>query len=122
MAKPTHQDALVMLNLMQWAAMANLSEASRFVWGERFIEDFDEFVEKYPIGTEEYAYATLVSGYYETIGTLWKNDLLNEDLLFDWILVTPSWNRLKGFTLGLRESVGEEKLYENFEALSAAQK
>ena len=122
MTKPTHQDAMVMLNVMQWAALADLNTASRFVWGDDFIEEFKELVEKYPRGTKEYSYVVLVCGYFETIGTLWKNDLFNEDLLFDWILVAPSWDRLKGFALGLREQIGEKRLYENFEALAVAQK
>lgn len=121
MAKPTHEDALVMLNLLQWAAQADLNKASRFVWGDEYIEEYNKFIEKYPRGTKEYGYASLVCGYFETIGALWKNDLFNQDLLFDWILVTPSWERLKGFALGLRNETGEEKMYEHFEALSAAQ-
>ena len=122
MAKPTHQDAMVMLNLMQWAAMADLNSATRFVWSDQYVEDYAQFVEKYPTGTLENGYVTLFCGYYESIGTLWKNDLLNENLLFDWLLISAPWDRVKGYALGLREEIGEPRLYENFEALAAAQK
>lgn len=122
MTKPTHQDAMVMLNIMQWAALADLESASRFIWGDKYIKEFEEFVKKYPPGTKEYSRVLRFCGYYETIGTLWKNELLNEDLLFDWLLIKPSWDRVSGFTLGLRAETGEKRMFENFEALAGAQK
>lgn len=56
----------------------------------------------------------------ETLGKLYKNDLFNEELLFDWLAVSMVWERIKGFALGLREAAGEPRLYENFEAMAKA--
>lgn len=121
MPKPTHEDALLMLQLAQWGAVSGLAEATNWMWSDQFIVDFAEFTKKYPTGSNEARYANQICGYYETLGTLYKHGLLNEDLLFDWLAVPLVWNRIKGFALGVRQTVGEPRLYENFEAMANAQ-
>lgn len=120
MTKPTYQDATIMLQLAQWGALSGTPEAMNWIWSDQFIPDFAEFVKKYPAGSAEYGYATRVCGWYETIGTLYKQELFNEALLFDWLAVSLVWDRIKGFALGLREQSGEPRIYENFEAMAKA--
>lgn len=122
MAKPTHQDAIIMLRLYQLSAIAGLSEATNWMWSDNFITDYAEFIKKYPPGSEGYEKATRICGYYETIGTLYKNGLFNEELLFDWLAVYLVWDRIKNFAIGLREEAREPRLFENFEAMAKAQK
>jgi len=122
MAKPTHQDATLMLQLLQVAAAMGLSDATGWIWSDQFIPEFAEFVEKYPPGTEGYGNATKVCNWFETLGTLYKHGLFNEELLFDWLAVGLMWGRMKGFALGVREQAGEPRMYEYFEALAKAQK
>ncbi len=43
-----------------------------------------------------------------------------DDLLFDWLAVSAVWERIKGYALGVRQGAGNPRLYENFEALAAA--
>ena len=62
-------------------------QARGFIWSESFISDPKEFFDKYPPGTDEWNYVGGVAAWYETIGTLWKHGLLDEDLLFDWLWV-----------------------------------
>ena len=122
MAKPTHQDANIMLQLLQvWAAL-DISDAVGWVWSREFIPEFAEFVKKYPAGTEEYRYASKVCMYLESVGALYKHGLFSEELLFDWVAVDIVWERIKGFALGLREAADNPRLYENFEAMANAQK
>jgi hypothetical protein len=121
MSAPTYDDAHVMLQLARWGAESNLNKAVRFVWGDKYIDDYQEFIKKYPRGTKEYGYVMQVCGWYESLAALWVNDLFNEKLLGDWVLATNIWERVKGFALGLREEVGEAKLYEHFEALAKKQ-
>jgi hypothetical protein len=122
MAKPTHQDANIMLQLLQvWAAL-DISDAVGWVWSGEFIPEFAEFVKKYPAGTEEYRDASKVCMYLESVGALYKHGLFSEELLFDWVAVDVVWERIKGFALGLREGAGDPRLYENFEAMANAQK
>lgn len=122
MVKPTHQDAIIMLRLYQLSAIAGLSEATNWMWSDNFITDYAEFIKKYPPGSEGYEKATRICGYYETIGTLYKNGLFNEELLFDWLAVYLVWDRIKNFAIGLREEAREPRLFENFEAMAKAQK
>ena len=79
---------------------------------------YDEFVKKYPPGSDEYGKATKVCGWFESIGTLYKQELLNGELLFDWIAVKLPWSRLEKFAHGVRKKSGEPRLYENFESMT----
>jgi hypothetical protein len=122
MAKPTREDATLMLELLQvWAAMG-ISDAAGWVWSGEFIPEFAAFVEKYPAGSEGFKNASRVCLWFETVGTLHKHGLLSEELLFDWLATDQVWDRLKGFAAGLREGAGNPGLYENFEAMAGAQK
>ena len=120
MEKPTYQDATLVLQLMQLHSMAGLSEAMNWIWSDQFIFDYADFIKKYPIGSEENISVSKICGHFETIGTLWKYKLINEELLFDWLAVAMVWNRVKGFALGVRQVLGEPRLYENFEAMVKA--
>jgi len=111
-----------MLQLAQLNAVWGVHAALNWVWSDEFVPDYAEFVEKHPAGSEGFRNASNVCGWYETIGTLYKHGLFNEELLFDWLAVYLVWDRVKGFALGMREQVGEPRLYENFEAMAKAQK
>jgi hypothetical protein len=120
MTKPTYQDASLMLQLAQWGAVSGLSEATNWLWSDQFIPDYTEFVRKYPLGSEGTLIAAKVCGYFETLATLWKHGLLNEELVFDWLAVSMIWDRIKSYAIGVRQAAGNPRLYENFEALAKA--
>ncbi|PKP56814.1 hypothetical protein CVT91_12175 [Candidatus Atribacteria bacterium HGW-Atribacteria-1] len=122
MAKPNYQDATLMLQLAQWGATLGLNEVMNWMWSDQFIPDYAEFVKKYPRGSEGFANASKICGVFETIGTLYKHGLLNEELLFDWLAIDLVWDRIKGFALGMRKQTGEPRIHENFEAMAKAQK
>lgn len=121
MAKPTHEDAKIVLELAQLGAQSQYSEAVNWLWSDEFIADYDGFKEKYPRGSREFRMANQICGFYETVGALWKHGLLNEDLLFDWLWVGGPWERIKGFAMGLRKESDNPRIYELFEALAAAE-
>jgi hypothetical protein len=117
MAKPTHKDANLMLQLVRsWPV-----EATDWMWSDDFTSDYKEFAARHPGGGEAFANIRAVLGWYETIGTLHKHGLLNEDLLFDWLAVDLTWDRMKSHALGWREEIGNPHMYENFEAMAKAQ-
>jgi hypothetical protein len=120
MAKPTHEDATIMLQLAQWGAAIGLSEASNWMWSDEFVPDAEGFRAKYPMGSEGMRKLFAIGNYFETIGTLWKHGLLNEDLIFDWLAVSMVWDRVKNCFLDFRKEAGNPRLYENFEALANA--
>jgi hypothetical protein len=118
MVKPTHKDAELMLQIAQWNSMSGVPEAMNWLWSDEFVSDYTAFVKKYPPGSDGYLKASRICGAFETIGTLYKNNLLNKELLFDWIAVAMVWKRIKGFALGARQEAGEPRLYENFEMMA----
>jgi hypothetical protein len=122
MTKPNYQDATLMLQLAQWWATSGQNEAMNWMWSDQFIADYADFVKKYPPGSEGFANASKICGWLETVGTLYKHELFNEELLFDWLTIGLVWDRIKGFALGCREQTGEPRMYENFEAMAKAQK
>jgi hypothetical protein len=107
-----------MLQLAQWGAASGMQKATTFLWSDKFVPDYAEFVKKYPRGSEEYAHASQICGWYETLGALYKHGLFNEELLFDWLWVSGVWDRIKGFALGVREETGNPHIYELFEAMA----
>jgi hypothetical protein len=62
-----------------------------------------------------------VLGFYETVATLVKNDLLDRELVYDWLWVAGPWDRVGPAAIRARESAGAPNLYENFEALASGQ-
>jgi hypothetical protein len=120
MAKATYQDAMLMLQMAQWGAASGVQEATNWLWSDQFVPDYAEFVQKYPFGSDGALMASKICGYFETLGTLYKHGLFNEDLLFDWLAVSAVWERIKGVALGVRQQAGNPRLYENFEALANA--
>ena len=92
--------------------MIGVDDASRAL----FADDFD------PESAEatDVAVGKLLM-YGETIGTLVKNDLLNRDLVYDWLWVEGMWARVGSAAGRARAKAGVAELYENFEALAEGQ-
>lgn len=120
MPQPTYQDATLLVQLSQLAAMNGISEASNFMWSDKFIPEYNKFNQKFPPGSHESGLLRRIAVHYETVGTLWKHGLINEDLLFDQLYVRGIWERIRGHVLGAREEIGEPALGENFEAMALA--
>ena len=109
---------MVMLQLMQmWPA-----EATDWVWSSEFTADPHEFDARYGADVGARSRLRGAVNWYESIGTLHKFGLINEDLLFDWLAVDMVWEKLKAHVLSVREETGNPHLYENFEAMVEAQR
>jgi hypothetical protein len=107
----THQDAALIVELSKWGAIAGIADAA----GKIFSNDFDPDTAE--LSDPE---VRLVLGYNETVATLVKNDLLDRDLVVDWLWVTGTWDRVGPAAIRARERAGVPALYENFEALVAS--
>ena len=105
----THEDAMLIVELAKLGAMTGVSDASRIVFAEDFdpdsVETSDPSVQK-------------VLNFSETIATLVKNDLLDRDLVHDWLWITGIWERLGPAARRARDRTGSAALYENVEALA----
>ncbi len=114
----TPQDAQLVVQLAQLAASQDLNEATAWLFANELPTEPAAFAERYPAGSEGHRHATAVLTYLETVGALWKHELLNEDLLFDWLWVTGIWERVKGLA---RQEFGASHLWEHVEAMAQAQ-
>jgi hypothetical protein len=121
MARPTYQDADIMLKMAQLGIDLNLGELTGWLYSDRFLPDYAEFTQKYAQDSEEANKVRALLMWYETLGTLYKHDLFSGDLLFDWVLVSAPWERLKSFALAQRQQSGNPHMFENFEALAKAE-
>jgi hypothetical protein len=81
----THDDAVLIVELAKWGAMSGLPDAA----GRIFSDDFDP--EAAEISDPS---VRTVLGFNETVATLVKNDLLDRDLVYDWLWVAGSWDRV----------------------------
>jgi hypothetical protein len=108
----TREDATLIVELAKWGAMIGLPDASRKI----FADDFD--IEGADVLDAE---VQTVLVWHETIGTLVKNHLLDRDLIYDWLWVSGSWDRVRPAALAAREQAGVPELFENFEELARGQ-
>ena len=109
----THDDAVLVVELAKWGAMSGFGEAL----GDIFADDFDPdaaTVSDPPVRT--------VLNFFETVATLVKNDVLNRELVYDWLWVAGPWDRVAPAATRFRENAGVPALYENFEALASGQR
>ena len=103
MIKPTREDAYILLSVMEVYLSQPLREARRF-W--RTIPDglgFEELNEKYPKGSKEFEQIGTMMIFWETIGSLIKRRLLNEELAFDTFLDAPPWKKMERYFKERRE-------------------
>jgi hypothetical protein len=108
----TREDAILLVELAKWGSMIGLGEASRAI----FADDFDpETAEASDQAVQTHLF------FNETIGTLVKNGLLDRDLVYDWLWVKGTWDKVGPAAQRAREKAGVPGLYENYEALAAGQ-
>jgi hypothetical protein len=109
----TREDGMMVVELAKWGSMIGLAEAARAIFSEGFDPDAVE-------ASDKHVQAILM--FNETIGTLVKNDLLDRELVYDWLWVSGTWDRVGPAALRAREKAGVAALYENFEALASGQR
>ncbi len=121
MARPTRDDARLILELANWYTAAGVPEAANWIRSKDFVQDFDGFDKRFPDGSEGRLRVNRFLWYHETVGTLWKQGLLNEELLFDWIWAVGAWEQIRDVAIGIRKKAGVDALCENFEAMAERQ-
>ena len=105
-------DAQLIVQLAQWATMMGLEESQRHVMADEFDAE---------AAPDDDIHVMRVCNFFETLGTLTKNSLLDADLVSDWLWVVGPWQKLRPWALRAREKSGVPQLYENFEALASKQ-
>jgi hypothetical protein len=110
MGEPTREDAQLMLQIAQWGTSLGVTDAMPQILSE----DFDPYEAD---ANDPVVQKILVFG--ETIGTLVKRDLLSKELVDDWLWIDGLWARVGPAAVKHREKMDEQRLYENFEALTS---
>src|SRR5690242_12480747 len=76
---------------------------------------FDQLLERYPRGSDNYELFGTIMIFWETVGSLMKHGLLNEELAFDTFLDAPPWKKVETAFLSLRKEEGKALEAENLE-------
>lgn len=118
MAGPTHQDALVLLELMQTSAIRGMPDPLGWLSSPEYDAAYASFRRKYPPGTEMYEVAMRIVQHFDTLGVLWKHGLVQEDLAFDSAPVDGVWERIQGFVMGVREELRSPMYGAHFEMMA----
>jgi hypothetical protein len=108
----SREDATLMMDLAKWGSMIGLNEASGVIWADDFDPETADV-------SDPHVRSMLV--WYETIGTLVKNGLIDRDLIYDWLWVAGVWERVGPAALRAREK-SVPQMFENFETLAAGQR
>jgi hypothetical protein len=117
--EPNRADLEILLRIMEIYVSDPVRKARGF-W--RTIPDgltFDELVERYPRGSEDYELFSTMMIFWETIGSLMKHGLLSEELAFDTFLDAPPWKKVQTAFLALRKEEGKGLEAENLEFVYA---
>ncbi len=105
----------MLLRVMSTYLSEPIRQARRF-W--RTMPDglgFDELGKKYPRGSEESEHISTIMIFWETIGSLLKHGLLNEELAFDTFLDAPPWPKVERFFKERRQAEHSPLEGENIE-------
>jgi hypothetical protein len=108
----SREDATLMIELAKWGSMIGMGEATGVIWADDFDRDTAD-------ARDPHIRTMLI--WYETIGTLVKNGLLDRDLVYDWLWVAGVWERVGPAALRAREQTVPQ-MFENFEALAVGQR
>jgi hypothetical protein len=106
------EDAALIVELAKWGAMIGLAEASRTIYSDDFDRETADALD---------TNVQTVLVFHETVGTLVKNELLDRDLVLDWLWVSGAWARVGPAALEARAHADVPELWENFEALAQSQ-
>ncbi len=105
----THEDAALMMQILQWHTEAGGMDASMALMAP----DFD--AESASVSDRE-VFVMLMMG--ETVGTFVKQGLLDQNLVYDLWAPSLLWDRVSAAALAQRAEYGVDALWENFEALA----
>ena len=122
MAKPTKEDAMLMLQLADLYTTMRRVEGAPDLMSRAFPKTYADFKAKYPDEAGPAWRAVAAEGnYFETLGLLVRRGLFNEELCLEWLAVAMAWRQVSPMLLAWREESGEPGLYEHFEWLAGRQ-
>jgi hypothetical protein len=120
---PSQADAQLIVQLGQLGQAMRIDHGQALLWKYRDEGglSFEKFEATYPVDSDNAVAILNVLKWYETVGTLVKQGLLDRGLVYDLLWVSGMWDLSRGIAIGQRGQVGEPAIWENFEALAAGQ-
>lgn len=117
---PTYQDAEIILRLYDTYESDRLRGAKKWFSQDLNATTYEEFISVNPRGSEGFQHLITLYGFFEMIGTLYKNHLVHPDLLFDMWYINGVYSKLFPIIDGWRKQ-GDAHIAENFELLARAE-
>ncbi|MHA2037377.1 MAG: DUF4760 domain-containing protein [Promethearchaeota archaeon] len=115
MAKPTKEDASLIVKIFAVATGdERYRNATNWFAFEMNETNYDDYIKKYPLGSEGYRNFMRIGNYAELLGTLVNRDVLSEDLLFE-MWGDMMWDKAKPIVYGLRKDLDMPRFLENYE-------
>ena len=112
-------DAELLLRLYDIRREEKLRRARAWFSQELQAQSPEEFLSKFPPGSEENAYFRMVVTYWEMVGSIVNSGLIKQDFFFqntgEFFAV---WEKIKGKIPATRESFKNPHLWENLEKLA----
>lgn len=117
----TAADATLIVQLMNGRLAELASEGMEVLWSYDTPPTWQQFTDDHPKGSAAAIAVNAVLNLNEMIGTLVKQGLLDRGLVYDLLWIKGAWARCGAIALHHRQKAGDPAIYENFEALAAAQ-
>ncbi|MHA2009271.1 MAG: DUF4760 domain-containing protein [Promethearchaeota archaeon] len=115
MAKPTKEDASLLLQIFAvGTADEEYQKTQNWFVFEMNETNYDDYIKKYPMGSEGYMNFMKIGNYAELVGTFINREVLSEDLLFE-LYGDMMWDKAKPIVYGLRKDLGMPRFLENYE-------
>ena len=115
---PTREDVQLLLQVEQ--VFKPSREAKKFVYTDA-VQDGEGWFDRYGWDSDERMHVNEYSTYFETFAVLWQHDLIDKDLLLDWVPASLGWKRVGPVLLEARRVLDIPELWSGFEALARAQ-
>ena len=114
--KPTAQDTMVLIGLMQVFLSEPIQRARRFYRAEltegMSLADFEA---RFPRSSEGFENFLNLMSFWETVGSLMQKGLVSEELAFDTFLDSPPWKKVARIFKERRERDHSPLMAVNFE-------
>ena len=115
-----HHDAELMLRLYDLRREEKLRRAREWFTLEFQAKSTDDYLKKYPPGSEQDAYFRMVVTYWEMVGSIVNSGLIKQDFFFqntgEFFGV---WEKIKHLMPAAREAFKNPHMWENLESMAS---
>ncbi len=117
MSKPSKEDATLFVQIVDSIIKhKDIWDSMNWFYFKFNVKSYDDFKEKYPMGSEGFMKFFYYGSAFELIGIMVNKGILNEDLFFE-LWGEMGWNKYEPIIKGLRKDLNMPRLGENFEVM-----